>query len=323
MFLCFHSTPSHKPVVVSHKSPSLNKTQNTQASLAETDGGATDRTAPSPTPHTNPMPFYHHHHLAVANTITQQQQQHQLQHHRLSTTTTTTATLPEGSAGAEIERAIEDEWCEHTHHSNRAPWLRALVLGANDGLVSTASLLMGVGSGSTDLAVLRLSGVASLLAGALSMAVGEYVSVSSQRDAERADIEKEIMEQLKGPEAQARELDELTQIYVERGVPGDLARQVAVVLTEKDVIRAHARDELGIDLDELANPLQAAVVSAMTFTLGAAIPLLSAIFLGDPTSRLIAIALSTTAGLYVGFFLCLYYFFTRVFFAYRYRPWYV
>jgi VIT1/CCC1 family predicted Fe2+/Mn2+ transporter len=193
--------------------------------------------------------------------------------------------------------AGDEELCDHTHHSNRAPWLRALVLGANDGLVSVAALLMGVGSGSSDLDFLRLSGVAALISGALSMAAGEYVSVSSQRDAERADIEKEILEQLKGPEAQARELDELTQIYTERGVPQELARQVAVALTEKDVIRAHARDELGIDIDELANPLQAAVVSALCFSFGAALPLLSAIFLSDPQMRLLAIALSTTAGL--------------------------
>lgn len=195
--------------------------------------------------------------------------------------------------------AGEEEFCDHVHHSNRAPWLRALVLGANDGLVSVAALLMGVGSGSSDLATLRLSGVAALISGALSMALGEYVSVSSQRDAEKADIEKEILEQLKGPEAQERELQELAQIYVERGVPVDLARQVAVALTERDVIRAHARDELGIDVDELANPLQAAVVSALCFSFGAAIPLLSAIFISDQAYRLIAIALSTTAGLLV------------------------
>lgn len=109
----------------------------------------------------------------------------------------------------------EEEYCDHRHHSNRAPWLRALVLGANDGLVSIAALLMGVGAGTSDLSLLRLSGVSGLLSGALSMAVGEYVSVSSQRDAEKADIHQEMLEQLKGPEAQARELDELTDIYSE------------------------------------------------------------------------------------------------------------
>jgi vacuolar iron transporter family protein len=204
-----------------------------------------------------------------------------------------------GSHVVEIVRDIDDECDEHVHHSNRAPWLRALVLGANDGLVSVAALLMGVGSGSQDLSVLRLSGVAALISGALSMAAGEYVSVSSQRDAEKADIHKEVMEQLKGAEAQARELEELTQIYVERGVPQDLAKQVAVALTEHDVIRAHARDELGIDLDVLANPLQAAIVSALCFCFGAMIPLLSAIFISNPTDRLIAIACSTTVGLLV------------------------
>lgn len=205
----------------------------------------------------------------------------------------------EAAANAELIRlgSADDEYCEHTHHSNRAPWLRALVLGANDGLVSTAALLMGVGAGTTDLHILRLSGVAGLIAGALSMAVGEYVSVSSQRDAEQADIKKEIEEQLKGPAAQARELEELAQIYVSRGVPPPLARQVAVALTEHDVIRAHARDELGIDLEELANPLQAAVVSALCFTTGAAIPLLAAAFITDSTIRLTIIAVSTTVGL--------------------------
>jgi VIT1/CCC1 family predicted Fe2+/Mn2+ transporter len=144
------------------------------------------------------------------------------------------------------------------HHSNRSPWLRALVLGANDGLVSTAALLMGVGAGTTDLQTLRLAGVAGLIAGALSMAVGEqgspsgiqlpmmpthtshdkppthlnttgeYVSVSSQRDAERADILKEEAEQLRGPAAQQRELDELAHIYEARGLPPALALQVCV-----------------------------------------------------------------------------------------------
>lgn len=192
-----------------------------------------------------------------------------------------------------------EEHCEHVHHSNRAPWLRAMVLGANDGLVSVAALLMGVSAGDDSLRFMRLSGVAGLIAGALSMAAGEYVSVSSQRDAEKADIHKEIQEQLKGPAAQARELEELTQIYESRGIPYNLARQVAEHLTETDVIRAHARDELGIDLDDLANPWQAAIVSAICFSAGAAIPLLAGAFLADQTSRLISISLATTAGLYV------------------------
>ncbi|KAL4447658.1 hypothetical protein ABPG75_004877 [Micractinium tetrahymenae] len=197
---------------------------------------------------------------------------------------------------AEVQEE-EDELCDHIHHSNRAPWLRALVLGANDGLVSTAALMMGVGGGTTNLATLRLAGVAGMVGGALSMAVGEYISVSSQRDAEKADIEKERLEQLKGPAAQARELEELAQIYVGRGLPYDLARQVAEVLSEKDVIRAHARDELGIDIDELANPLQAAVVSAICFTVGAALPLLSAAWVSDANARLGILAGATTVGL--------------------------
>ncbi|KAL4445836.1 hypothetical protein ABPG77_009035 [Micractinium sp. CCAP 211/92] len=197
---------------------------------------------------------------------------------------------------AEVQEE-EQELCYHKHHSNRSPWLRALVLGANDGLVSTAALMMGVGGGTADLATLRLAGVAGMVGGALSMAVGEYISVSSQRDAERADIEQERLEQLKGPAAQARELEELAQIYVERGLPYDLARQVAVVLSEKDVIRAHARDELGIDIDELSNPLQAAVVSAICFTVGAAIPLLSAAWIPGSSLRLGILAGATTVGL--------------------------
>lgn len=202
----------------------------------------------------------------------------------------------EANSGKEEE---EEELCDHVHHSNRSPWLRALVLGANDGLVSVASLMMGVGAGNADLKVLRLSGVAGLIAGALSMAMGEYVSVSSQRDSEKADIKKEIEEQLKGPAAQARELEELAQIYVSRGIPYDLAKQVAVILTERDVIRAHARDELGIDIDDLSNPWQAAIVSGLCFSAGAAMPLLSASFITDRTIRLVVLALATTVGLYV------------------------
>jgi VIT1/CCC1 family predicted Fe2+/Mn2+ transporter len=193
----------------------------------------------------------------------------------------------------------DEEYCDHEHFSNRAPWLRAMVLGANDGLVSVAALMMGVAGGNADLSFLRLSGVAGLIAGALSMAVGEYVSVSSQRDAEHADIKKEIEEQLKGPEAQARELEELAQIYVSRGVPYHLAFQVAHHLTETDVIRAHARDELGIDIDDMANPWQAAGVSFLCFGLGATIPLLAGAFLAEQWARILSILLSTTAGLLI------------------------
>ena len=206
---------------------------------------------------------------------------------------------PTGQHSIHYNEMDEEELCDHVHHSNRAPWLRALVLGANDGLVSISALMMGMAAGNSNMHVIRLSGLAGLIAGALSMAVGEYVSVSSQRDAEKADIKKEIEEQLKGPAAQARELEELAQIYVARGVPYDLAKQVAIILTEKDVIRAHARDELGIDLDDLANPWQAAVVSAVCFSAGAAIPFLSAAFLPGKVAQIVAITISATLGLYV------------------------
>jgi VIT1/CCC1 family predicted Fe2+/Mn2+ transporter len=128
------------------------------------------------------------------------------------------------------------------------------------------------------------------------MAVGEYISVSSQRDAEAADIEAERQAQM-NPESRAFELEELTQIYVERGLPYRLAREVAEVLTEKDVIRAHARDELGIDVDSLARPLQAALVSAVTFSCGAGIPLLGAAFVTDWKARTGVVIAATTLGL--------------------------
>lgn len=191
----------------------------------------------------------------------------------------------------------EQEHDEHVHYSHRAPWLRAFVLGANDGLVSVASLMLGVGAGSTELRTMQLSGVAGLVAGALSMACGEYISVSSQKDAEEADIEKERQEQLKGPEARRRELAELTGIYVARGLTEDLARQVAEQLTATDVLRAHARDELGIDLDELANPLQASLTSALAFSLGAGMPLAAGSFIADAQTRIMAVAAATTVAL--------------------------
>ncbi|KAG2436324.1 hypothetical protein HXX76_006634 [Chlamydomonas incerta] len=186
---------------------------------------------------------------------------------------------------------------EHVHYSHRLPWLRAFVLGATDGLVSVAALMLGVGGGSESLTTLRLAGIAAWIAGALSMAVGEYISVASQRDTEMADVEKERQQQAKGPAARARELAELAEIYVGRGLTPELARQVAEQLTEKDVIRAHARDELGIDLDEMANPLQAACVSALAFTAGALIPLLGGAFVTDARIRLAVVAVSATLGL--------------------------
>lgn len=186
---------------------------------------------------------------------------------------------------------------EHVHYSHRSPWLRAFILGANDGLVSVSSIMLGIGGGSEELSAMRLAGLAGWIAGALSMACGEYISVAGQRDTEEADIEKERQMQAKGPAAQKHELEELTGIYINRGLSPHLARQVAEELTAVDVIRAHARDELGIDMDELANPLQAAVVSSAAFTMGALIPLLAGAFLSNWETRVIAVFVASTIGL--------------------------
>ncbi|QRG08531.1 VIT family protein [Xanthobacter dioxanivorans] len=157
-----------------------------------------------------------------------------------------------------------------THLIARIGWLRAAVLGANDGIISTASLMVGVAAASTNSSEILVAGVASLVAGAMSMAAGEYVSVSSQADTENADLQKERGELAEQPES---ELNELTQIYVRRGVEPALARQVAEQMTAKDAFTAHARDELGLAEHVVARPVQAALTSAMTFTVGAAIPL--------------------------------------------------
>lgn len=158
------------------------------------------------------------------------------------------------------------------HFVARVGWLRAAVLGANDGIVSTASLIVGVAAASGRSEVL-IAGAAGLAAGALSMAAGEYVSVSSQADSERADIARERGEIDADP---AEELRALASIYEERGLPADLARQVAVALHQKDALAAHVRDELGIHSHTEARPLVAALASAGTFAVGAALPLAAA-----------------------------------------------
>ncbi|CAI5487008.1 unnamed protein product [Closterium sp. Naga37s-1] len=146
-----------------------------------------------------------------------------------------------------------------------------------------------------------ISGLSGLIAGACSMAIGEYISVYGQRDSEEADLKKEREEFEKGPEAVARELRELTQIYVARGVPYDLARQVAEALHANDPIRAHAREELGIDLDDLSDPGQAAVVSAISFFLGGIFPLLSGCFITDYNTRItVLIAFSSALFVFLG-----------------------
>jgi len=158
------------------------------------------------------------------------------------------------------------------HAVSRVGWLRAAVLGANDGIVSTASLIIGVAAAGTDRTAILVAGAAGLVAGAMSMAAGEYVSVSSQSDTEKADIAKERRELVESPELEKLEL---TQIYIERGLDRLLAGQVAEQLTAKDALKAHARDELGISDFTTARPVQAALTSALTFALGAALPLLA------------------------------------------------
>ena len=158
-----------------------------------------------------------------------------------------------------------------SHRSERIGWLRAAVLGANDGIVSNASLIVGVAAAGTDKNQVLISGLAALVGGAMSMAAGEFVSVSSQSDTEKADLAKEEKELLTNP---THELEELAQIYVERGLDTDLAHQVARQLTKHNALESHARDELGIVPHLRARPFQAAIVSALTFTCGAVVPLI-------------------------------------------------
>lgn len=158
------------------------------------------------------------------------------------------------------------------HKTERIGWLRAAVLGANDGIVSTASLVVGVAASNATHNSVLIAGVAGLVAGALSMAAGEYVSVSSQADTEQADLGRERKELATDIES---ERDELTSIYIDRGLDPVLARQVALKLMEKDPLKAHARDELGITEAASARPIQAALTSALTFAAGAALPLLA------------------------------------------------
>ncbi len=170
------------------------------------------------------------------------------------------------------------------HFSDRIGWLRASVLGANDGVVSTASLVVGVAAAQTARADVLLAGIAGLVAGAMSMAAGEYVSVSSQADTEKADLAREALELATDPDF---ELEELAKIYEARGLDPALAAQVAEQLMAHDALGAHARDELGLAEEHRARPMQAAFASAATFTVGAAMPLL--LFLVAPSSRIIPI----------------------------------
>lgn len=162
-----------------------------------------------------------------------------------------------------------------SHRVERIGWLRAAVLGANDGLVSTASLMVGVAAAASDQGAVLVAGIAGLAAGAMSMAAGEYVSVSSQSDTEKADLAREISELAGDHEAEVREL---AGIYAARGVAPDLATEVAKQMMAHDALGAHARDELGISETTTARPIQAAITSAATFSAGAALPLIVATF---------------------------------------------
>jgi VIT1/CCC1 family predicted Fe2+/Mn2+ transporter len=182
------------------------------------------------------------------------------------------------------------EW----HRSRRSPWLRAAVLGANDGLLSTAALLVGVASGDAGRETILLAGFAALAAGALSMAVGEYGSVSAQRDAEMADLRREARELRANPEA---ERQELARIYRDRGLSAELAARVAGELMDHgDQLAIHARDELGLELGALARPVQAAAVSACAFVVGGVVPLAAAALVGD-AGRVAVVVGVTLAGL--------------------------
>ncbi|MFI5270588.1 MAG: VIT1/CCC1 transporter family protein [Candidatus Saccharimonadales bacterium] len=199
---------------------------------------------------------------------------------------------------------IESPHPEEKHKSSRSNWLRAAVLGVNDGVVSVASIMLGVLAANASSSTILTAGIAGLTAGALSMAVGEYVSVSSQRDSENADrdIERHSLEV--NPKG---ELDELAHIYVHRGLEPSLAKEVAEQLHKHDAEAAHLRDELGIDEQNMANPVQAAATSALSFSFGAVVPILAALLfphhLGAEAiviSSLIALAISGAIGAYIG-----------------------
>ena len=174
------------------------------------------------------------------------------------------------------------------HRSDRIGWLRAAVLGANDGVISTASLVVGVAASGASPSAILVVAVAGTVAGALSMAAGEYVSVQSQADTEKADLERERMELATEPE---RELAELTSIYVRRGLDNALARQVAEKLTQGNALEAHARDELGITEELRARPVQAAIASAASFAVGALVPIVTVLL--SPASHIAGISAAT------------------------------
>ncbi len=183
---------------------------------------------------------------------------------------------------------IQSAHPETPHKSHRAAWLRAAVLGADDGLVSVSSIMLGVSAAHANSSIILTAGIAGLVAGAMSMAAGEYISVSSQKDSEKADILQEKRSLKDNPD---EELAELTEIYIQRGLDKKLAKQVAVQLHDHDALEAHLRDEIGIDPEDLSNPVQALLASAIAFSLGAIIPILATlIFKGSHSGMAIVIA---------------------------------
>lgn len=194
-----------------------------------------------------------------------------------------------------VNAIVQPPHSEH-HKSHRNNWLRATVLGANDGIVSTAALIVGVAASQPEPDAIYIAGLAGLVAGAMSMAAGEYVSVSSQADTERADLDIETRALKQHYE---EEVEELAQIYQERGLDAALADQVARALMEHDALGAHARDEIGITDQQAANPIQAAWSSALAFSCGALVPLLTAFVCGDSTYLPVWVALSSLCSLAV------------------------
>jgi VIT1/CCC1 family predicted Fe2+/Mn2+ transporter len=193
---------------------------------------------------------------------------------------------------------------EEPHKSHRGNWLRASVLGVDDGIVSVASIMLGVSSAHASSSIILTAGIAGLVAGALSMAMGEYVSVSSQRDSEKADIKMETRSLKDNPD---EELAELAAIYEQRGLDSKLAKTVAEQLHAHDAISAHLRDEIGIDGNSLAKPIQAALASATAFSIGAAVPIIAALTVtGSATvwavviASLVALGISGAIGAFLG-----------------------
>ena len=190
------------------------------------------------------------------------------------------------------------------HKSHRGNWLRASVLGVDDGIVSVSSLMLGVSTAHASSSIILTAGIAGLVAGALSMAMGEYVSVSSQRDSEKADI---LMEKRSLEDNPEEELAELTAIYQQRGLEPKLAKTVAKQLHAHDAISAHLRDEIGIDGDSLANPIQAALASATAFSVGAIIPIIATLTVSGNAkawaiviASLVALGISGAIGAFLG-----------------------